>query len=82
MLRHAVIFAKAEIKNLGRRIGMDIHKARHEAKPRTVDDGIRVTRLFAPDEGNRVSFERQVAAPQIDLTLACRIPSDGPVNIF
>ena len=29
-----------------------------------------------------MSFERQVAAPQIDLTLACRIPSDDPVNIF
>ena len=49
MLRHAVIFAKVAIENLGRWMGMDIHKARHEAKPRSVDDGIRVTPLFAPN---------------------------------
>ena len=82
MLRHAVIFAKAATENLGRWMGMDIHKARHEAKTRFVDDGTRVTRLFAPDEADRVSFEREVAAPQIDITLAGRIPSDDPVDIF
>ena len=49
MLRRAVIFAKVAIENLGRWMGIDIQKARHKAKPCSVDGSIRVTPLFAPN---------------------------------